>query len=210
MRAVSFPLRRLKRSVANSTRTPIDQTMADQFSRMVETHEAYERRATVATPPQRKTPAQESTRNDLQVATVPADPAISEAAAPASSTVPQRSPAAGEMNSRLYELKGKIAAIECGKASNGQLAITINSVLMKFHYEDLPGLRVSDTVNAVSGEPPASNSWKVYGPRSLCIPPRIRTTTANRSPFNSFDKRCGLQPPFAELRSSEFPVQGPW
>jgi len=107
---------------------------------------------------QRKATVQESVDDKLPVADVSEGQPTARAATSGNRATSRPSSAAGEMTNRQYELTGKVTTVDCGKASNGQLALRINSVLMKFCYAKLSRLQVSGTANSV--KLPACNSWK--------------------------------------------------
>jgi Tfp pilus assembly protein PilF len=59
-----------------------------------------------------------------------------------------------------YSLEGKIAFVDCAATEDGQLTVSVNAVLMKFHYADFSKLDISSTTKAANGSAPTCSKWK--------------------------------------------------
>jgi Tfp pilus assembly protein PilF len=148
--------------IQSAARTPMDRALAEQFSQAVSMRAAYGDRSVPpgqsASSSSPEPPAKSVETSDNSADTPPAG--VEE---PPASVPPDRSKPPDEMSSRIYDLQGKITAVNCATGVPGTMTLNIKSVLMKFHYSDFSKLRVSSGVNSPSAEPtalPACTSLK--------------------------------------------------
>ncbi|HEY2457228.1 MAG TPA: hypothetical protein VGI13_08015 [Candidatus Acidoferrum sp.] len=59
-----------------------------------------------------------------------------------------------------YSLEGKVASVDCAATEDGKITVSVNAVLMKFHYAHLSKLEISSTAKAANGNAPACSKWK--------------------------------------------------
>lgn len=133
--------------IQSAARTPMDRALAGQFLQAVSMRETYEDRSVPAMPGVRTSPAEESPAN-VETSNKPAETPPAKAEVRPASTPPVHETSADEMSSRIYDLQGRITAVNCASGVPGTMTLNIKSVLMKFHYSDFSKVQISSGVNS--------------------------------------------------------------
>lgn len=141
--------------IQSAARTPVDRALAEQFSQAVSMREAYRDRSVPAVQTARTSSPEEPPAKSVEASDNSADRPPTNVEAPPASAPPDRSKPPDEMSSRIYDLQGQIAAVNCATGVPGTMTLNIKSVLMKFHYSDFSKVRVSSGVDSPSAEPSA-------------------------------------------------------
>jgi tetratricopeptide (TPR) repeat protein len=122
--------------IQSAARTLKDRVLAQQFSEAVSMRESLGDQTAPAVELKRRSHSEElrpKTRESSDTSTE--EPPVKVEAQRASNS-PESSESFDEMSSRIYDLKGRITAIDCANGVPGILTLNIDSVLMKFHYAD--------------------------------------------------------------------------
>src|SRR5919108_2382522 len=143
--------------IQSAAQTPMDRVLAEQFSRTVSMQEANGDRSAdaihgVTTSSSEEPPAKSVETSDDSVD----KPRAKEEARPDSSP-------SDEMSNRIYDLQGRIIAVNCLAGAPGTMTLNIKSVLMKFHYSDFSKVQLSSSGKSAGSVPnalPACTSLK--------------------------------------------------
>ena len=149
--------------IQSAARTPMDQVLAGQFSQAVSMREAYGDRSVPATEAAGTSSAEERQAKSVETPDDSVEkPSAKEEELP-TSTPPASSTPPDEMSSRIYDLQGRIIAVNCAAGVPGTMTLNIKSVLMRFHYSDFSKVQVSSGANSPAGGStalPACTSFK--------------------------------------------------
>ena len=150
-----------------AARTPGERAMAGQLKEVVKQREEYEARVKMQGPaPSLAAVKKSGGTPEIERSITVADPGTgaststtaASAKTPATAAPPPRSSSDLEMGARQYSLVGKITKADCAAATPGSVTLTINAVLMKFHYADVSQVQV--TSEGKSAAAPACAAWK--------------------------------------------------
>jgi Tfp pilus assembly protein PilF len=136
--------------IQSAARTPLDRALAQQFSQAVSMRETFGDQPAPAVQVKRRSPHEEPPPKTVETSDSSADKPSVKVGAPRASTPPEGSEPSDEMSSRIYNLQGRITAVNCASGVPGILTLNIQSVLMKFHYSDFSKVEVSTTGNSPS------------------------------------------------------------
>ena len=100
--------------------------------------------------------------------------------APRASTPPEGSELSDGMSSRIYDLQGRITAVNCASGVPGILTLNIQSVLMKFHYSDFSKVEMSS-----GGNSPGAGSHAL--PACATLKGRRARVTFHPAPNKDYD-----------------------
>lgn len=141
--------------IQSAARTPRDRALAEQFSQAVSMREAYGDQSVPAMQAVRTSSPEEPPAKSVETAVDSADrPPVKEETLP-DSTPPADSTPFDEMSGRIYDLQGRIIAVNCVPGVPGTMTLNIKSILMKFHYSDFSKVQVSGGVNSPRSGPSA-------------------------------------------------------
>jgi Tfp pilus assembly protein PilF len=148
--------------IQSAARTPLDRALAQQFSQAVSMRETFGDQPTPAVLVKRSSPYEEPPPKTVETSDSSGDRPPVRVEAPRASAPPEGSELSDGMSSRIYDLQGRITAVNCASGVPGTLTLNIQSVLMKFHYSDFSKVEVSsgNSPGAGSGALPACASFK--------------------------------------------------
>jgi Tfp pilus assembly protein PilF len=148
--------------IQTAARTPLDRALAQQFAQAVSMRETFGDQPTPAVLVKRSSPYEEPPPKTVETSDSFGDRPPVRVEAPQASTPPEGSELSDGMSSRIYDLQGRITAVNCASGVPGTLTLNIQSVLMKFHYSDFSKVEVSsgNSSGAGSGALPACASFK--------------------------------------------------
>jgi Tfp pilus assembly protein PilF len=133
--------------IQSAARTPLDRALAQQFSQAVSMRETFGDQ-----PPavlvKRSSPYEEPPPKTVETSDSSGDKPPVKVEEPRSSTPPEGSELSDGMSSRIYNLQGRITAVNCASGVPGILTLNIQSVLMKFHYSDFSKVEMSNGDNS--------------------------------------------------------------
>ncbi|HVH71102.1 MAG TPA: hypothetical protein VNB49_08350, partial [Candidatus Dormibacteraeota bacterium] len=141
--------------IQSAARTPLDRSLAQQFSQAVSMQETFGDQPAPAVQVKKSSPNEEPPPKTVETSDSSADEPPLKVEAPRASTPPEGSEPADEMSSRIYDLQGRITAVNCANGVPGTLTLNTQSVLMKFHYSDFSKVEMSIGSNSPSEGPRA-------------------------------------------------------
>ncbi len=148
--------------IESAARTSVDRVMAQQLSQAVSMREASGDQAEADVSLKRRSSPEEPHSEVVETSDSSADKPPVAAEVPRVSARPDDPDENDEMHSRIYNLQGRITAVNCASGAPGILTLNVQSVSMKFHYSDFSRVEVSAGSNpaGVSNALPACASLK--------------------------------------------------
>lgn len=166
--------------IQSAARTPLDRTLAQQFSQAVSMRETSGDQPAPGVQVKRSSLNEEPPPKTVETSDSSADKPPVKLEALRASTPPEGSEPADEMSGRIYDLQGRITAVNCANGVPGTLTLNTQSVLMKFHYSDFSKVEMS-----IGGNSPGA------GPRALPVCASLKgrrvRVTFHPSPDKDYD-----------------------
>jgi Tfp pilus assembly protein PilF len=169
--------------IQSASRTPMDRYLSQQLSQAVSMRESYGDRSVVRierSPSSEESPAERPPAKTVQTLDNSETKTQSKAEEPPVSTPATHSKPPDEMSSQIFNLEGKITAVNCAAGVPGAMTMNIKTVLMKFHYSDFSNVQISS-----GGSSSASGSTTL--PACTALKGRQAKVTFHPAPGQDYD-----------------------